>query len=162
MYSIILWILQAAERVGELEREKVQELTAWEQCRSEFVLETTGLHAKLAALAGTEQCEAASTAALKERVAVLEGVVDTCRSEFALVMSATQELEALVTALDKKNRSFQKQKYELETVVMEAGRVCGQAVAELATLIVRMEKLEQSVSQLPTSRILLQPSAFIY
>jgi hypothetical protein len=141
--------------VGELEREKEQELAAWEQSRSELVLETTRLQAKLAGSADSEQCETAISAALKERVAVLEAVVGTCRSEFASVMSATQELEALVTALDKKNRFFQKQTYALETVVEEARRVCGQAAAELATQIVNTKQYEQTVH--PSSWVICYP-----
>ena len=124
--------MQAAKHVEELEHEKSQELAAWEQSRSALVLETSGLQA--------------SNAALKERVAALEAVVNTCKSEFALVMSATQELEALVTAIDQKNRSIQKRTYELEVVLVDAGRICGEAAAEFAGHIVHVEGLEKSVS----------------
>jgi hypothetical protein len=131
--------------VGELEREKVQALAAWEQGRSDLVLETTSLQAKLAALAGTDDCEAASSSALKRQVAILQDFVVTCRSEFALVMSATQEWEALVAAVDQKNQGIEKHKHVLEGVIAEAGRVCGQAAEDLAEHMLRVEDLEQKV-----------------
>jgi hypothetical protein len=140
-----VYVLQATERVGELERKKTQELAAWEQTRSELVSEATGLQAKLSALAETEQCEVARSAALTARVAILQDFVVACRSEFASIMSATQEWGALVAIFDEKNQGIKNQKHALEGVVAEAGRVCGQAAAELAAHIVHMEELELTV-----------------
>ena len=140
--------------MGELEREKEQELAAWEQSRSELVLESKSLHAKLAALSGTEQCEAASSAALKQKVAILEDFVVTCTSEIALVISATREWGALVAAFEHKNQTIEKQKHALEEVVAEAGRVCGQAAEDLAEHILRVEELELKVRS-PSSLVSL-------
>ena len=138
--------MQAAERVGELEQEKAQEFDALEQSRSELVVGPTELQSTMTALAGTERSEAPSRAALIAQVALLQDFVITCnhiKIEFALVISATQHWEAHVVELDSRVQAIQKQKHELEGVVAQAGRVCGQAATDLAVHILRSEELEQ-------------------
>ena len=134
-------------RVGELEREKVQELAAWERCRSELLVETTELQDKLIALSAIEQSSASQRIIWKAHVNALVEAVDNCRGDCDSVFSAiTKKALTLLEALHQKHQKITKLKDEMAAFAKEAVEVCGQGARDIAPFLLRVEELEQKVS----------------
>jgi hypothetical protein len=138
--------LQATNRVAELEREKAQDLAAWEKCRSEFLTETTELQEKLRAFAAIEQSAASQRIAWKAHVNALGDAVDTCRGDCeCVVLAITKKSQTLLEALNQKYREFTRLKDEMAAFAREAVEVCGQGVADIGPFLPHVEELVQKV-----------------
>ena len=133
-------------RVGELEREKVQELAAWEKCRLELMTETKELEEKLRTLAAIEQSAASQRIVWKAQLNVLGDVVDACRGDCECVLSAiTKKSQTLLEAFNQKLREFTILKSVMSAFAREAVEACGQGVTDIGPFLQHVEELEQKV-----------------
>jgi hypothetical protein len=110
----------------------------------------------LSVLAGTvAELQGSFAAALKSaeskllaserRATALAAAVQCYRVEFTALMSAIEELEALVEGIGHKNSKVGQYVRSLEMALEEAGAVSGQAAAELERLADASRSMEQEV-----------------